>query len=75
MVRDCEKYCYVWEYWCLNCWLLPKVTGVKTNESFKASKSNAVDETEAANPLQFHITLDLGQHASDISFTEGESHL
>lgn len=74
MVCACEKSCYVWEHWCLNCWLLPKVTGAKTNESFKAIKSNVVGETEAANPFQFHITLDLGQHASDTNCIEGESH-
>lgn len=47
---------------------------MKTNESFKAIKSNVADETEAANPFQFRVTLDLGQRASDISCTEGESH-
>lgn len=59
---------------CLNCCLLPKVTGVKTNESFKAITSHVVDETEAANIFQFHIMLDLGQHVSDINCAERASH-
>lgn len=39
---------------------------MKTNEFFKAIKGNVVDETKSANLSHFHITLDLGQRASDI---------